>query len=164
MLVSSQRGRGNCKTGLACVRWRAGYASVSASGPIIALHDHAVKDTYQHANKGSKDPDGQQSYQQFAGIQALQPSLEPQAATCHPHIARLLSAATRREGPLTAARTLAAEPRSKFGRLIAAPVFARVGSNLYPAFPLVCFIILCGYTEITNETHNASITDLRTSY
>ena len=142
MLVSSQRGRGNCKTGLACVGWRAGYAS----GPIIALHAHAVKDTYQHANKGSENPHGQQSYQQFAGIQALQPSLEPQAVTCHPHIARLVSTATQREEPLTAARTLAAVPRSKFGRLIAAP-FARVGSNLYPAFPLVCFIILCGYSQ-----------------
>lgn len=38
----------------------------------------------------------------------------------------------------------------KVRSLVAAPVFVRVGSNLYPAFPLVCFIILCGYSrEIT---------------
>jgi len=104
----------------------------------IVLHAHAAKDTYQHANKGPKDPHGQQSYQQFAGIQALQPALKPKAVACHPHIARLLKTATRREEPLTGAGTLAAVPRSKFGRLIAAPVFASgVGSNLYPAFPLV---------------------------
>lgn len=91
-------------------------------------HAHAAKDTYQHANEGSKDPHGQQGYQQFAGIQALQPSLEPQTVACRPHTARLLKTATRREGLLTGTCTLAAVLRSKFGRLIAAPVFARVGS------------------------------------
>lgn len=111
---------------------------------LIVPHAHAAKDTYQHANQGSKDPHGQQSYQQLAGVQALQPALKPEAVACHPHTARLMRTATRREGPLAGARSLAAVPR-KFGRLIAAPVFARVGSNLYPAFPLVCFIILCGY-------------------